>query len=145
MEVALKTSRAKEMKFEPAISHPIFLPQNETYVTYEINDMAVCIAVIGKEVFGISPLVELTTCYIIDRKEVCCKMNHLLQNFPLFLRTVVPEEELKFHYTVHTSLDVVEEKGAIHLFFDAHPCSGFKTVASLSLFSEYPVHEPEFF
>ena len=22
-----------------------------------------------------------------------------------------PEEELKFHYTVHTSLDVVEEKG----------------------------------
>ena len=33
------------------------------------------------------------------------------QNFPLFLRTVSPEEELKFHYTVHTSLDVVEEKG----------------------------------
>lgn len=35
----------------------------------------------------------------------------LLQNYPLFLRTVSPEEELKFHYTVHTSLDVVEEKG----------------------------------
>jgi len=34
----------------------------------------------------------------------------LLQNYPLFLRTVSPEEELKFHYTVHTSLDVVEEK-----------------------------------
>ncbi|XP_031561998.1 trafficking protein particle complex subunit 2-like protein [Actinia tenebrosa] len=42
--------------------------------------MAVCVAVIGKE------------------------------NYPLFLRTVCPEEELKFHYTVHTSLDVVEEK-----------------------------------
>ncbi|KAK2549985.1 Trafficking protein particle complex subunit 2-like protein [Acropora cervicornis] len=42
--------------------------------------MAVCVAVIGKE------------------------------NYPLFLRTVSPEEELKFHYTVHTSLDVVEEK-----------------------------------
>ena len=25
-----------------------------------------------------------------------------------------PEEELKFHYTVHTSLDVVEEKGEPH-------------------------------
>ncbi|XP_028392412.1 trafficking protein particle complex subunit 2-like protein [Dendronephthya gigantea] len=42
--------------------------------------MAVCVAVIAKE------------------------------NHPLFLRTMSPEEELKFHYTVHTSLDVVEEK-----------------------------------
>jgi len=42
--------------------------------------MAVCIAVIAKE------------------------------NYPLFLKTIPAENELKFYYTVHTSLDVVEEK-----------------------------------
>uniref|UniRef100_A0AAZ3RKF1 Trafficking protein particle complex subunit 2L n=1 Tax=Oncorhynchus tshawytscha TaxID=74940 RepID=A0AAZ3RKF1_ONCTS len=42
--------------------------------------MAVCIAVIAKE------------------------------NYPLFIRSVPIQNELKFHYTVHTSLDVVEEK-----------------------------------
>uniref|UniRef100_A0A674E5M1 Trafficking protein particle complex subunit 2-like protein n=1 Tax=Salmo trutta TaxID=8032 RepID=A0A674E5M1_SALTR len=42
--------------------------------------MAVCIAVIAKE------------------------------NYPLFIRSVPVQNELKFHYTVHTSLDVVEEK-----------------------------------
>ncbi|PWA18949.1 hypothetical protein CCH79_00005029 [Gambusia affinis] len=42
--------------------------------------MAVCIAVIAKE------------------------------NYPLYIRSVPSQNELKFHYTVHTSLDVVEEK-----------------------------------
>uniref|UniRef100_A0A6Q2X444 Trafficking protein particle complex subunit 2-like protein n=1 Tax=Esox lucius TaxID=8010 RepID=A0A6Q2X444_ESOLU len=42
--------------------------------------MAVCIAVIAKE------------------------------NYPLYIRSVPTQNELKFHYTVHTSLDVVEEK-----------------------------------
>uniref|UniRef100_A0A4W5N714 Trafficking protein particle complex subunit 2-like protein n=1 Tax=Hucho hucho TaxID=62062 RepID=A0A4W5N714_9TELE len=42
--------------------------------------MAVCIAVIAKE------------------------------NYPLYIRSVPVQNELKFHYTVHTSLDVVEEK-----------------------------------
>ncbi|XP_013382423.1 trafficking protein particle complex subunit 2-like protein [Lingula anatina] len=42
--------------------------------------MAVCVAVISKE------------------------------NFPLFIKTIPTENELKFFYTVHTSLDVVEEK-----------------------------------
>ncbi|XP_059163354.1 trafficking protein particle complex subunit 2-like protein [Physella acuta] len=42
--------------------------------------MAVCVAVIAKE------------------------------NYPLFIKTVATENELKFYYTVHTSLDVVEEK-----------------------------------
>ncbi|XP_003969967.1 trafficking protein particle complex subunit 2-like protein [Takifugu rubripes] len=42
--------------------------------------MAVCIAVIAKE------------------------------NYPLYIRCVPVQNELKFHYTVHTSLDVVEEK-----------------------------------
>uniref|UniRef100_A0A4X2LSV3 Trafficking protein particle complex subunit 2-like protein n=1 Tax=Vombatus ursinus TaxID=29139 RepID=A0A4X2LSV3_VOMUR len=42
--------------------------------------MAVCIAVIAKE------------------------------NYPLYIRSIPAEHELKFHYTVHTSLDVVDEK-----------------------------------
>ncbi|XP_038825733.1 trafficking protein particle complex subunit 2-like protein [Salvelinus namaycush] len=42
--------------------------------------MAVCIAVIAKE------------------------------NYPLYIRSVPVQNELKFHYTVHTTLDVVEEK-----------------------------------
>ncbi|XP_024274543.1 trafficking protein particle complex subunit 2-like protein isoform X3 [Oncorhynchus tshawytscha] len=32
------------------------------------------------------------------------------KNYPLFIRSVPIQNELKFHYTVHTSLDVVEEK-----------------------------------
>ncbi|XP_062500648.1 trafficking protein particle complex subunit 2-like protein [Corticium candelabrum] len=31
-------------------------------------------------------------------------------NYPLFVKTVLPDSDLKFHYLVHTSLDVVEEK-----------------------------------
>ncbi|XP_070575566.1 trafficking protein particle complex subunit 2-like protein [Ptychodera flava] len=42
--------------------------------------MAVCVAVIAKE------------------------------NYPLYIKTIPTENELKFHYTVHTCLDVVEEK-----------------------------------
>jgi len=42
--------------------------------------MAVCLAVIGKE------------------------------NSPLYLHTADPSQELHYHYTVHTALDVVEEK-----------------------------------
>jgi hypothetical protein len=42
--------------------------------------MAVCVAIIAKE------------------------------NYPLFLKTASAEKDLKFYYTVHTSLDVVEEK-----------------------------------
>lgn len=33
-----------------------------------------------------------------------------LQNYPLFIKTIPTDNELKFYYTVHTSLDVVEEK-----------------------------------
>lgn len=42
--------------------------------------MAVCVSVVGRE------------------------------NSPLFIKTIPTQDELKFHYTVHTSLDVVEEK-----------------------------------
>ncbi|XP_071488214.1 trafficking protein particle complex subunit 2-like protein [Diadema antillarum] len=33
-----------------------------------------------------------------------------LPNYPLYIRTIPTENELKFHYTVHTCLDVIEEK-----------------------------------
>ncbi len=42
--------------------------------------MAVCVAVVAKE------------------------------NYPLYIKSLSPENELKFCYTIHTSLDVVEEK-----------------------------------
>ena len=32
------------------------------------------------------------------------------QNYPLYISTIPTENELKFHYTVHTCLDVIEEK-----------------------------------
>lgn len=38
---------------------------------------------------------------------LCCVV---FQNYPLYIRSVPTQNELKFHYTVHTSLDVVEEK-----------------------------------
>ena len=34
----------------------------------------------------------------------------VLQNYPLFIKTTPTDNELQFYYTVHTSLDVVEEK-----------------------------------
>lgn len=37
----------------------------------------------------------------------------MVQNNPLFLHTfeeALPEDDLRFHYIVHTSLDVIEEK-----------------------------------
>ena len=38
----------------------------------------------------------------------------LVQNFPLYLRSVNPQNEadLHFQYLVHASIDVVEEKGS---------------------------------
>lgn len=32
------------------------------------------------------------------------------QNYPLFVKTSSPGNDLKFLYTIHTSLDVIEEK-----------------------------------
>ena len=34
------------------------------------------------------------------------------QNYPLYISTIPTENELKFHYTVHTCLDVIEEKAS---------------------------------
>jgi hypothetical protein len=40
----------------------------------------------------------------------------MLQNNPLYLKSYVQvEDQLKFHYIVHCSLDAVEEKGAVKL------------------------------
>ena len=36
--------------------------------------------------------------------------NVCVQNYPLFLRTVSSDKDLTLYYTVHTSLDVIEEK-----------------------------------
>lgn len=41
---------------------------------------------------------------------IVCLCPSPLQNYPLYIRSVPTQNELKFHYTVHTSLDVVEEK-----------------------------------
>ena len=38
------------------------------------------------------------------------------QNYPLYILTTSPQPELKFHYIVHTCLDVIEEKGSLHDF-----------------------------
>jgi len=35
----------------------------------------------------------------------------------LYIRNFTTEEDLKFHYVVNTSLDVVEEKGFLFLYF----------------------------
>jgi hypothetical protein len=39
------------------------------------------------------------------------------QNHPILVRTfsVNPAEELKYHYLSHTSLDVFEERSALHI------------------------------
>ena len=32
------------------------------------------------------------------------------QNYPLYMRTIPSDNTLKFHYIVHSSLDVIEER-----------------------------------
>ncbi|XP_075209750.1 trafficking protein particle complex subunit 2-like protein [Lycorma delicatula] len=56
------------------------LYSDSTVSTNEEQNMAVCIAVIGKE------------------------------NSPKYVRCLDKDQELQFHYKVHTSLDIVEEK-----------------------------------
>lgn len=42
----------------------------------------------------------------------------MVQNNPLYIKTFDPSSEgLKLHYIVHTSLDVVEEKGSMKASF----------------------------
>lgn len=44
-----------------------------------------------------------------DPRHLSCR-HPFLQNYPLYIRSAPTENELKFHYMVHTSLDVVDEK-----------------------------------
>ncbi|XP_069758056.1 trafficking protein particle complex subunit 2-like protein isoform X2 [Narcine bancroftii] len=48
--------------------------------------------------------------HVRRRKMAVCVAVIAKENYPLYIKTVPTENELKFHYTVHTSLDVVEEK-----------------------------------
>ena len=46
-----------------------------------------------------------------------------LQNFPLYIRTVTPQNEtdLQFQYLVHISIDVIEEKSKyIYMYMCMH-------------------------
>ncbi|KAG8144220.1 hypothetical protein E2320_001314, partial [Naja naja] len=49
---------------------------------------------------GRSPGARMAVCIAVIAKE----------NYPLYIKSLPTENELKFHYTVHTSLDVVDEK-----------------------------------
>lgn len=67
----------------------------------------------------------------------CLSFLHM-QNFPLYLRTVNSQNEpdLPFQYLVHTSIDVIEEKGervggpALYLWGQGISCSQIKMVDS---------------
>lgn len=56
-----------------------------------------------------SGLVFLTGAHRVESHHLS-RYHPLLQNYPLYIRSVPTENELKFHYMVHTSLDVVDEK-----------------------------------
>lgn len=56
-----------------------------------------------------SGLVFIICAHREDSHHFSCR-HPLLQNYPLYIRSVPTENELKFHYMVHTSLDVVDEK-----------------------------------
>ncbi|CAO2609612.1 Trafficking protein particle complex subunit 2-like protein [Lemmus lemmus] len=62
--------------------------------------MAVCIAVIAKELPSASGLSAPPSGRPLAAPS----------NYPLYIRSTPTEDELKFHYMVHTSLDVVDEK-----------------------------------
>lgn len=55
-------------------------------------------------------LVVLVVCaHGAEPRHLSCR-HPFLQNYPLYIRSAPTENELKFHYMVHTSLDVVDEK-----------------------------------
>ncbi|XP_068928412.1 trafficking protein particle complex subunit 2-like protein [Petaurus breviceps papuanus] len=69
-----------EQRFETKTPNKKLLKQSKNVVWGFPTKIAVCITVITKE------------------------------NYPLYIQSIPAEHELKFHYTVHTSLDVVNEK-----------------------------------
>ncbi|XP_073439566.1 trafficking protein particle complex subunit 2-like protein [Dendrobates tinctorius] len=49
-------------------------------------------------------------CFCGRTKMAVCVAVIAKENYPLYIRSIPTENQLKFHYTVHTSLDVVDEK-----------------------------------
>jgi hypothetical protein len=50
------------------------------------------------------------------------------QNYPILIRTFSKQDELKYHYIAHSSLDVIEERGQHnrsshnrHILTQSHP------------------------
>ena len=64
--------------------------------------MAVCIAVIGKDVSRAFLVNGIFFVYFIAI--------YILQNSPKYIKCADEANALQFHYKVHTSLDIVEEK-----------------------------------
>ncbi|XP_065826058.1 trafficking protein particle complex subunit 2-like protein isoform X2 [Oscarella lobularis] len=58
------------------------------------------------------------------------------ENYPLYVKCSGPDEELKFQYLVHTSLDVIEEKVAAQ-----SPARGGSDLRELYLGQLYPTEE----
>lgn len=86
--------------------------------------MAVCVAVIGKDVRKISIVEKFyRLCYdnfeqIVKRLELrslhavkyCYELNFPPQNSPKYIKCAAEATALQFHYKVHTSIDIIEEK-----------------------------------
>ncbi|KAF3817554.1 hypothetical protein GH733_012841 [Mirounga leonina] len=59
----------------------------------------------------ISPISTGTaSCLFYLQHQARDRISALWHNYPLYIRSIPTENELKFHYMVHTSLDVVDEK-----------------------------------
>ena len=60
-----------------------------------------------------------------------CMYAWSLQNFPLYIRTVNPQNEtdLQFQYLVHISIDVIEEKSTCVCIYNVWVCSMVKFVS----------------
>jgi hypothetical protein len=73
-----------------------------------------CVAIIGKNVRASRSSLSRALCiYSAD-----------LQNNPLYIKSFdETESDLKFHYIVHTSLDIVAEKGRPVLVHNATLCT----------------------
>lgn len=73
---------------------------------YPIPQMTACVAILGRNV-----CIEGSNTF-----SDCCLIICVYQNAPLYLKTssnTSDGDSLKFHYIVHTALDVFEERGPL--------------------------------
>lgn len=84
------------------------------------NITSVCIAIIGKDV-GFYPKIPEIFFRISNEN-----LSLIPQNSPLYIATSDLDRELELHYSVHASLDIIEEK--------CLPASGKQTVDSRDLY-----------